>query len=116
MFVRVEVVHVKQLLEYMYRGWKEGGGRGVPRTIGMPDVDEELHGGRGEWVVLWELELGGEHAAFEGRVLGPLNEAFPVEDVVLGDGAGCDAFGRVVGQGAILLQQAAVGGGLSHGE
>jgi hypothetical protein len=67
-------------------GWdpcqKEGRG-GIVHTIGMPHVDEELHGWRGQGVVLGELELGGEDAALKGRLLGSLDEAFPMEEVVL---------------------------------
>lgn len=38
-----------------------------------------------------------------------------MQQVVLGDGAGGDAFGRVVCEGAVFLEEAAVGGGLGHG-
>lgn len=81
----------------------------------MPDFGEELHGRRRERVVLGELELGGEDAALKGGALGTLDEAFPEEEVVFGDGAGGDAFGGVVGEGAVFLEETAVGGGLSHG-
>lgn len=84
-------------------------------TVWVEDVDEELHGGRGERVVLGELELGGEDAALEGCALRSLDEALPVEEIVLGDGAGGDTLGRVVGEGAVLLEEAPVGGGRSHG-
>lgn len=80
----------------------------------MPDVGEELHRRRRQRVVLGELELGGEDAALERRALGALDEAFPVQEVVLGDGAGRDALGRVVGERAVLLEEAAVGGRLGH--
>lgn len=84
------------------------------RTVGVPDVGEELHRRRRQRVVLGELELGGEDAALERRALGALDEAFPVQEVVLGDGAGRDALGRVVGERAVLLEEAAVGGRLGH--
>ena len=74
----------------------------------MPDVHEELHARGRQRVVLWELQLGGEDAALERRVLGPLDEALPVEEVVLGDGAGGDAVRGVVGQGAVFLEEAPV--------
>lgn len=38
-----------------------------------------------------------------------------MEEVVFRDGAGGDAFGRVVCEGAVFLEEAAVGGGLGHG-
>lgn len=81
----------------------------------MPHVGEELHGGRSKGVVLGKLELGGEHAPFKGRAFGALDKAFPVEEVVFGNGTGSDAFRRVVREGAVFLEEAAVGGGLSHG-
>lgn len=83
-------------------------------TVGMPDVGEETHGWWGERIVLWELELGGEDAAFKRGALWTLDEAFPVEEVVFGDGAGRDAVWRVVGQGAVFLKEAPVGGRLGH--
>lgn len=81
----------------------------------MPHVGEELHGRRSKGIVLGELELGGEDTALEGGALGALDEALPVQEVVLGDGAGGDALGGVVGEGAVLLEEAPVGGGLGHG-
>lgn len=91
-----------------------GAGVGGVPTVGMPDVGEEAHRGRGERVVLGEFELGREDAALEGGALGPLDEALPVQHVVLGDGPGGDALGGVVGEGAVLLEQPALGGGLGH--
>lgn len=85
------------------------------RTVRMPDVAEEPHAGRVERVVLGELELGGEDAALEGSAVGALDEGFPEEDVVLGDGARGDAVGRGGGQGAVLVEEAAGGEGRSHG-
>jgi len=80
----------------------------------MPDFAQEPHAGRRERVVFWEFQLGWEDAAFEGGALGTLDEGFPVQEVVFGDGAGGDAFGRVVGQGAVFLEQTALGGCRSH--
>lgn len=79
-------------------------------TIGMPHIRQELHRRRSERIVLGELELGGEDAPLKGRVLGALDQTLPVEEVVLGDGAGGDAVGGVVGEGAVLLEEPAVGG------
>jgi hypothetical protein len=80
-------------------------------TIRVPHVGEELHRWRGKRVVLGELELCGKDAALERCALGTLDQTLPVKEVILGDGAGGDAFGRVVGERAILLEKAAVGGG-----
>lgn len=89
---------------------QEGCGTRGERTIGMPDLPQELHGGRRERVVLGELELGREDAAFERRALRSLDQGLPVQQVVLADGAGGDAVGRVVGEGAVLLQKPSVCG------
>ncbi len=91
----------------------EGGG-GL-NTVGVPDIAEKLHRRRRQRIVLGKLELGGEDAALKGRALGALDQALPAQDVVLGHGAGGDALGRVVGEGAVLLEQAALGGRLRHG-
>lgn len=80
----------------------------------MPHVGQKLHRRRRQRIVLWKLELGWEHAALKGRSFGALDETFPVEKVVFRDGAGGDAFGRVVCEGAVFLEEAAVGGGLGH--
>lgn len=76
----------------------------------MEDLAQELHGRGGERVVLGELELGREDAALERGPLGPLDEGFPLQQVVFGDRAGSDAIGWVVGQRAILLQEPSVCG------
>ena len=75
----------------------------------MPDLAEELHCRRGERVVLGEAQLGGEDAALKGRALGALDQGLPAQEVVFGDGAGGDALGWVVGEGAVLLEEAPVG-------
>ena len=80
----------------------------------MPHLAEELHRGRGEGIVLGEAQLGGEDTAFERRALGALDQRLPVQEVVFRHGPRGDAFGRVVGQRAVLLQEPAVGGGLRH--
>lgn len=97
------------------KGGKKARARLWYRTVGVPHVGEELHGRRRERVVLGEFQLGGEDAAFKGRALGALDEAFPVEEVVLGDGAGGDALGGAVCESAVFLEEAPVGGGLGHG-
>jgi hypothetical protein len=76
----------------------------------MPQIHQKLHGWRRKRVVLRELELGGKHTALKGCVLGTLDQAFPVEDVVLGDGPCGDALWRVVCERAILLQEASLCG------
>lgn len=89
--------------------------RGGIRTVGVPHVGEELHRGRGEGVVFGELELGGEDAAFEGRAFGALDQGLPVQEIIFRDGAGGDAVRGVVREGAVLLEETAVGCALRHG-
>lgn len=78
--------------------------------VGVPNLAEELHGGRGEGVVVGELELGGEDAALEGGALGPLDQRLPVEQVVFRHGACRDAVRWVVGEHPVLLEEPTVGG------
>lgn len=87
---------------------------GEGRTIGMKHVADKLHRRRCQRVVTREAQLGGEDPTFKGRAFGPLDQRFPVQEVVFRHGAGGDAFGGVVGEGAVLLEEAAVGGGLRH--
>lgn len=89
-------------------------GKKYGRTVGMPHVADKFHRGWGERVVLGELELGGEEAAFKGRLFGALDERFPDEHVVFGDGAGGDALGRVVGEVLVLLEEALGCDGRAH--
>lgn len=65
--------------------------------VGMLDVGEEMYGWWGEWIVFWEFEFGGEDVVFKRGVFWILDEVFLVEEVVFGDGVGCDVVWRVVG-------------------
>ena len=49
------------------------------------------------WVITGKLEFGGKYAALKGGAFGPLDQAFPVQKVVFGDGTSGDAFRWVVG-------------------
>ncbi len=75
----------------------------------MPHLAQEAHRGRVQRVVLGELELGGEDAAFKGGAVGALDQGFPEEDVVFGDGARGDAVGRGRGEEFVLVEEAAGG-------
>jgi hypothetical protein len=99
-------------VDALVRSTRAGTAKGL--TVRVKDLAQELHAGRRQRVVLGELELGREDAALKGRTLGALDQGLPVQQVVLGDGAGRDAVGRIVGQRAVLLEQPAVGGGLGH--
>ncbi len=81
----------------------------------MPHLPQEPHRGRVERVILGKLELGGEDAALEGRAVGALDQGFPEEDVVFGDGARGDAVGRGGGEEFVLVEEAAGGDGGCHG-
>ena len=85
------------------------------RTVRVPEVAGEAHGGRHERIVARELELGGENAAFVGGALGALDEGFPGEQVVFVDGAGGDAVGGVFGEVPVFLEQAFGGDGMHRG-
>lgn len=74
-------------------------------TIRVPDIAKELHGGRHERVVLWELELGREHATFVRRALWSLYEGFPDKQIILVDGTGGDAIRRVGREVFVLLEE-----------
>lgn len=63
----------------------------------MPNLPQELHGWWRKGVILGELQLGREDAAFEGGAFGTLDQGLPMEEVVFGYGAGGDALWRVVG-------------------
>lgn len=80
----------------------------------MPHVAQEAHRGRRVRVVLGEPQLSGEDAPLERRPLGALHQRLPPEEIIFGHGPRRDALGRVVGQGAVLLEEAAVGGRLGH--
>ena len=73
----------------------------------MPHLPQEPHRRRIQRVVLWELQLGRENAAFEGRAVRSLDQSFPEEDVVFGDGAGGDAVGWGGGEEFVFVEEAA---------
>ena len=73
----------------------------------MPHLPQEAHRGRVQRVVLGELQLRGEDAAFERGAIGSLDQRFPEEDVVFGDGAGGDAVGRGGGEELVLVEETA---------
>ena len=75
----------------------------------MPHLAQKSHRGRVQRIIFRELQLGGEDAAFKGGAVGALDEGFPKEDVVFGDGAGGNAVGRGGGQELVLVEEAAGG-------
>jgi hypothetical protein len=80
----------------------------------MPHIRDELHLRRRERIVLGKLEFGGEDAAFERCAFGALDQGFPEEHVVFGDGTRGYAFGWVGGEGFVLFEEA-FGGAGCHG-
>lgn len=73
----------------------------------MPHLAQEAHRGRVQRVILRELELGGEDAAFEGGAVRALDQRFPEEDVVFGDGPGGDAVRGGGGEEFVFVEEAA---------
>ncbi len=71
----------------------------------MPHITRELHRRRSQWIIFWEFQLRWEHATFERRATGALDQGLPDEDVVFGDGAGSYAVRRVVGQVFVFLEE-----------
>ena len=75
-------------------------------TIRMPHPAQKPHCGRAQGIIFRELELGGEYPAFVGCALGALDQGFPEEEVVFGDGAGGDTVGWRGGQGFVFHEEA----------
>lgn len=89
----------------------------------MPHLPQKPHRGRVQWIVLGKFQLGGVDTALKGCAVGPLDEGFPEEDVVFGDGAGGDSVGREGGQVFVFVEEAAGGdtgchfrGGIGNGQ
>ena len=81
----------------------------------MPHLAQKPHTGRIQRIVLGELELGGEDAALKGGAVGALDEGFPEEDVVFGDGAGGDAVRGGRGEELVFVEEPAGGDCGCHG-
>ena len=97
----------------MERGQRRKGGMRQP-TIRMPYLAQKSHTRRRERIILWELQLCREDAAFERCALWSLNQSFPVKQVVFRDGAGGDAFWGVIGEGFVFLEEASLGSCRCH--
>lgn len=70
-------------------------GAGGP-TVWVPNsTSDKLHSRGAQRIVLGELELGCKHTTLEGSVAGALDQSFPIEHVILRDGASRDTFRRV---------------------
>lgn len=78
-------------------------------TIRMKHIPQKLHARRHMRVIIRKFQLCWEHAALERGPLGPLDQAFPMQEVVFGDGARGDAFRWVVGEGAVFLEETTLG-------
>lgn len=79
-------------------------------TVRVPHLPEKSHRRWVKGIIFWKLELGGEDAAFERGAVGALDEGFPEEDVVFGDGAGGYAVGGVGGEVFVFEEETAGGG------
>jgi len=71
----------------------------------VPDIAQELHGGRHQRVVFGELELRWKDAAFVWRVLRALYESLPNEQIIFGDWTGGDTVRWVGGEVLVLLEE-----------
>lgn len=83
--------------------------------IGVEHGGCEFHDGRRERVVGREGQAAGEDSVLEGRVEGACEQAFPVEEVVFGYGAGGYSVGGGEGEGSVFGEEAAGGEGGCHG-
>lgn len=83
-------------VDYICRGSGEGLGNaeGDSNTIRMPYIAQKFHARRVQRVIFGKLQFGREDATFKGSAIRALDQGFPEEDVVFGDGAGGDAVGR----------------------
>ena len=84
-------------------------------TVGVPHAtSNELHSRRAQGVVSRELQLRCENAALEGGFLGALDQGFPMEHVILGDGACSDTLRWVGGEVFVFVEKALLGDGGGH--
>ena len=72
----------------------------------MPHLPQKLHRRWRERVIFGEAQLGGEDAAFVGCAVGALDQGFPEEEVVFGDGTGGDAVRGVGGEVLVFGEEA----------
>lgn len=85
-------------------------------TVWVPhSTPDELHGGRAQGIVLGELELCCKYTTLEGSASGAFDQSFPVEHVILRDGASRDTLGRVCGEVLVLVKETLLGDRGSHG-
>ena len=96
-----------------HRGSK--GRKMTARTIRMPYVAQKLHCRWRKWIVFGELEFGGEDTALERGAVRSLDESFPDEDVIFGNGTGGDSFWRRGGEKFVFVEEAFGGYGARHG-
>jgi hypothetical protein len=76
----------------------------------MPHLPKKPHTRRRKRIILRELQLRREDTAFKRCALRSLDQRFPVQQVVFGDGACGDAFWGIVGEGAVFLEETSLRG------
>lgn len=85
------------------------------RTVRVPHAtSDELHCRRAQGVVSWELQLRCEDTALEGSFLWTLDQGFPIEHVILGDGACGDTLWWVGGEVLVFVEKTLLGDGGRH--
>ena len=77
----------------------------------MPHLAQKPHRRRRQRIIFRKAQLGGEKAAFKGRVFGALDQRFPDEDVVFRDRARGYAVRGRGGEEAVFVEEAPGGDG-----
>ena len=70
----------------------------------MPTLAQKSHRRRSEGIISWEFQLSGENAAFIRCAFRALDEGFPKEEVVFGNGAGGYAVRWVLREGFVFVE------------
>ena len=85
------------------------------RTVRVPHAtSDKFHRRRAQGVVSWELQLCCENAALEGGFFWALNQGFPIEHVIFGDGTGGDTLWWVGGEVLVFVEKALLSDGGRH--
>jgi hypothetical protein len=85
-------------------------------TVWMPDLSQELHLWRIEWIVLGKLELCREDATLVRSALRPLDQSLPDEQIILTGWSSGDTIRRVRQKRLVLLEKSLGCHAGAHGE
>lgn len=82
------------------------------RTVRVPHTtSNELHCRRAQGVISWELQLRCEDAALKRGFLWTLDQGFPIEHIIFGDGACGDALWWVGREVLVFVEKALLSDG-----